>query len=481
VALTRSILRGSSFEVAPERADGFAVTADSARATVDSERTATDSERTTLADSLARALAALFGDDRRFSLEHRLFNTISLLNAVTNLVGALGMVRLVNRDLLVLLQAGTGLLFLACYYLSRFRNAFRALYWPFVLLTLGFVFTNALENSGTTGGAHYYLIPALVIAVILSDRTRTTAAAVCLFAAATAVLLFVEQSHPAWIKPYADPRERFFDISANLLFVQIFTGALVLVLTRNLNQERRKSDRLLLNVLPEQVAQELKETERVAPLEYESATVLFTDFVGFTGIAEHLSPQQLVEELDGCFREFDRIAKRHRLEKIKTIGDAYMAAGGVPAPNATHAVDCVLAALGIRRAVDELMARNIAAGRPHWRLRIGINTGRLVAGVVGREKFAYDVWGDTVNTASRLESSGVAGEINISRATYERVKEFFACEPRGLVAAKGKGEIEMFFVRRLRPELSRGGEGATPNEKFFEMYERLSRAASATR
>lgn len=425
------------------------------------------------AELFGRALAALFGDDRHFSLEHRLFNTIALLNAVTNLVGALGMLKLAGGRFLILLQTGTGLLFLACYCLSRVRNLFRALYWPFVLLTLGFVFTNALQNAGTRGGAHYYLIPALVIAVILSDRTRTTVAAVCLFVAATAALLAVEKFAPAWVVQYSGPRERLFDLTANLPFVQVFTGALVLVLTRNLNQERRKSDRLLLNVLPEPVALELKKNDRVAPLEYESASVLFTDFVGFTAMAERLTPQGLIEELDGCFRLFDRIARGHNLEKIKTIGDAYMAAGGVPAPNRTHAVDCVLAALEIRRAMSELMAFNAAVGRPHWRLRIGVNTGRLVAGVIGREKFAYDVWGDTVNTASRLESSGEPGEINVSRATYEAVREFFVCEPRGLVEAKGKGEIEMYFVRGPRPELSREDEPNTPNERFFELYERL--------
>jgi class 3 adenylate cyclase len=151
-----------------------------------------------------------------------------------------------------------------------------------------------------------------------------------------------------------------------------------------------------------------------------------------------------------------------------------MAAGGVPVPNRTHAVDCILAALGIRREMAEMMARWRAAGRPHWQLRVGINTGGMVAGVVGSEKFAYDVWGDTVNTASRLESSGEAGEINISRATYERVHEFFVCEYRGRVAAKGKGEIEMYFVRGLLPELSRGDARETPNERFFQMYERLA-------
>jgi adenylate cyclase len=457
--MMRSLLGERNFELAPAEAA---------------------SDDAPVTELFGRTLSALFGDDRHFSLEHRLFNTISLLNAVTNLFGALGMLKLAGGKFLILLQTGTGILFLACYYLSRFRNAFRALYWPFVLLTLGFVFTNALQNAGTNGGAHYYLIPALVIAVILSDRTRTTIIAVCLFVLATAALLLVEQLAPAWVAPYTDSRERLFDITANLPFVQIFTGALVLVLTRNLNQERRKSDRLLLNVLPEPVALELKRNDRVAPLDYESASVLFTDFVGFTAIAEHLTPQELIEELDGCFRLFDRIAKRHGLEKIKTIGDAYMAAGGVPAPNRTHAVDCVLAALEIGRAVSELMTRNAAAGRPHWRLRIGINTGRLIAGVIGREKFAYDVWGDTVNTASRLESSGEPGEINISSATYECVRGFFVCEPRGLVEAKGKGEIEMYFVRGLRPELSREDEPHIPDERFFELYERLARAAATS-
>ena len=421
-----------------------------------------------------RIIFTLFGDDRHYSLEHRLFNTLSLLNGITNLGGALSMLNFTDYKFLLLLHLGTGVLFLACYYLSRFRNAFRLLYRPFVLLTAAFVFVNALENAGTLGGAHYYLIPALVIAIVLSDRFRTTVLAFGLFVVATVTLLFIEQLHPEWIKLYATQQERIFDISGNLIFVQVFTGVLVLVLTQNLNQERRKSDRLLLNVLPEPITQELKENDRVTPRDYENASVLFTDFVGFTGIAEHLTPQELIEELDGCFRQFDRVVKRHHLEKIKTIGDAYMAVGGVPKPNQTHAVDCVLAALEIQRMMLALMEKNIAAGRPHWQLRVGINSGDMIAGVIGREKFAYDVWGDTVNIPSRLESSGAANQINISRATYERVKDFFICEYRGRVAAKNKGEIDMYFVSGIRPELSQEGDGQTPNETFWEMYDRLA-------
>jgi len=392
----------------------------------------------------------LFGNPRRFVLEHRLFNTISLLNAVANIGGAFAVLSQRNYVFLFALNLGTGLLFLVFYYLSRFRNANRYLYWPFVLLILCFLFVNALGNSGSRGGAHYYFIPALVISVILSGRTRRTVIAIILFCAATAALLVLEQLRPGWFSLYANDRERFIDISGNLLFVQVFTGILVQVLSQNLNQERRKSDRLLRSVLPAMIADELKQTDRVQPVDYEYASVLFTDFVGFTQIAESFTPQQLIEELDSCFGEFDRIAKKHNLEKIKTIGDAYMAVGGVPVANQTHAVDCVLAALEIEQLVSTLREKEMRRSRPYWQIRIGIHSGDLVAGVVGREKFSYDVWGDTVNTASRLESSGVAGRINISGATYELVKDFFDCEFRGKVAAKNKGEIDMYFVNGIQ-------------------------------
>jgi len=432
----------------------------------------------TVLQKLNSITAALFGDARLFALEHRLFNTISLLNAVANIGGAFAVLSLKNAAFLFFLNFGTGMLFLLFYYLSRFRNSFENLYWPFVLLILGFLFVNALGNAGSRGGAHYYFIPALVIAIILSGKTSRTIMAIALFCGAALTLLVLEQVKPEWITSYANQQERFIDIAGNLLFVQVFMGILVQVLTQNLNQERRKSDRLLRSVLPETIAQELKQTDRVQPIDYELASVLFTDFVGFTQIAEGFTPQQLIEELDRCFSEFDRIAKKHKLEKIKTIGDAYMAVGGVPLANRTHAVDSVLAALAIEQVVSRLRETEMAESRPYWQIRVGIHSGDLVAGVVGREKFSYDVWGDTVNTASRLESSGVAGRINISGATYELVKEFFDCEFRGKVAAKNKGEIDMFFVNGIRPELSVDTAGRTPNEHFFRLYEYLEKSTS---
>jgi adenylate cyclase len=296
---------------------------------------------------------------------------------------------------------------------------------------------------------------------------------IVLFCVATGAGFAVEWLRPNWIWGYESPTSRLIDVSGNFLFVEVFTGIVILVLAKNLDLEREKSDRLLLNILPQGVASELKRDGEVKPLYYESASVLFTDMVGFTQIAEKLPPSALIEELDRCFSIFDGIQKRNRLEKIKTIGDAYMAVGGIPAPNRTHSVDCVLAALEIQRYMRSMMETKKAANEPHWQVRIGINTGPLVAGVIGREKFAYDVWGDTVNTASRLESSGSAGRVNISRATYENVKNFFECEPRGKIAAKGKGELEMYFVNCIRPELV-SQDGTSPNETFETLRSALA-------
>ena len=210
--------------------------------------------------------------------------------------------------------------------------------------------------------------------------------------------------------------------------------------------EREKSENLLLNILPEETAAELKEKGYAQPRHYEKVTVLFTDFVGFTQVSEKMTAEEIIRELDYCFMEFDKIIDRHNLEKIKTIGDSYMCAGGIPVANDTNPFDVVYAALEIRNFMDKTRKAREAEGEAYWQLRIGVNTGPVVAGVVGKNKFAYDIWGDTVNTASRMESSGEAGRVNISGATYEIVKDKFDCIHRGKVKAKNKGEIDMYFV-----------------------------------
>ncbi|TAE19956.1 MAG: hypothetical protein EAZ95_00560 [Bacteroidetes bacterium] len=214
--------------------------------------------------------------------------------------------------------------------------------------------------------------------------------------------------------------------------------------------ERAKSEKLLLNILPAETAKELKNTGYAKPTHYELVTVLFTDFKGFTNIAEKLSPQQVIEELNVCFLAFDEICERHNLEKIKTIGDAYMCAGGIPTPNTTNPIDAVRAAFEMQAWMKEWTKAKTDKGEDVWEIRLGIHSGSIVAGVIGKNKFAYDIWGDTVNTAARLESSGVAGKINISGFTYQLVQDYFNCSYRGKVTAKNKGEVDMYFVDSIK-------------------------------
>lgn len=215
--------------------------------------------------------------------------------------------------------------------------------------------------------------------------------------------------------------------------------------TLELAAEKKKSDDLLYNILPYETAQELKQNGTAEARHFDAVSVLFTDIVGFTTIAERLSPQELVREIHACFRAFDDIMDRHGVEKIKTIGDAYMAAGGLPTPSASHAEAVVKAALDIR---DYMRARDAAPGGAPFQLRIGIHSGPVVAGIVGAKKFQYDIWGDTVNPASRLESAGVPDKVNISQNTYDLVKDRFPCTFRGELEAKGKGKVKMYFVER---------------------------------
>lgn len=229
---------------------------------------------------------------------------------------------------------------------------------------------------------------------------------------------------------------------------------------------REDSDRLLSRILPAAVAQELKERGQVEPLFFDSVTVVFTDFVGFTQASEQMLPDELVSELDGCFSQFDQVAARNGLEKLKTIGDAYMCAAGLPEIRETHALDACLAALEFRSFMLQTEQMKRTAGFDSWQIRIGIHSGPVTAGVIGTNKFAYDIWGDTVNTASRMESSSEPGRVNISGDTHDLVKDFFLCEYRGRIQAKGKGEIEMYFLNRLRPEFAADSEGLLPNRAF---------------
>lgn len=315
-------------------------------------------------------------------------------------------------------------------------------------------------------------------------------------------------------------------VFVGLLFVGGVSWAAVAYSTRAqrrkiewLNREIKKAtaeiERLLHNILPAEIAEQLKNKQkrdaekelkrknqlaRLNPLKFAQlrgqaeevklielaedddiiaddfthASVLFTDFKGFTIVAEKLSPEQLIKELNACFLAFDEIVDRRGLEKIKTIGDAYMCAGGIPKEDPINHVKIILAAMDIQQFMHELGERKRSQNKPFWELRLGIHVGPLVAGVVGKKKFAYDIWGDTVNTASRMESSGEPGKINISGDTYHLIKDLFVCSYRGKIPAKNKGDIEMYFVEGIKPELCIDEAGREPNATFWELAQKTA-------
>ncbi len=216
---------------------------------------------------------------------------------------------------------------------------------------------------------------------------------------------------------------------------------------QEIDAERNRAEGLLLNILPDEVAAELKHKGTATPQHYDSVSVLFTDFQGFTKISSTMHPTEVVQELNDFFLQFDEVCERHNLEKIKTIGDSYMCAGGLPVENKSHPTDAVAAAREMLQVVERHNAKLAKAGKASWNIRIGVHTGEVVAGVVGSKKFAYDIWGDTVNVASRMESNCPAGEINISEATYKLVNRAFNCEYRGEVEVKNKGKMGMYLVK----------------------------------
>lgn len=247
------------------------------------------------------------------------------------------------------------------------------------------------------------------------------------------------------------------NLERQILVRNVFIGGFALLLIfsgvfwvqRNkIKKGKKLSDELLLNILPYSIAEELKSKGNAESKLIDEVTVLFTDFKGFTQLSEQFTPQELVAEINECFSAFDQIMIRHNVEKIKTIGDAYMAAGGLPTSNTTHAEDVIRAALDIQHYMAEYKKAREDAGKLFFEIRIGVHSGPVVAGIVGIKKFAYDIWGDTVNTASRMESSGEVGKVNVSESTFTLTQDKFNFTYRGKIAAKGKGEITMYFVEQ---------------------------------
>jgi len=236
-------------------------------------------------------------------------------------------------------------------------------------------------------------------------------------------------------------REKQFYIAG---FFLLLAFSFFIIRERGKSEKARKqSDDLLLNILPGEIARELKNTGTTVAKHFDNVTILFTDFVNFTQSSAQMNPQSVIDELHACFKTFDEITGKYNIEKIKTIGDAYLAVCGLPLAEPKHAENVVRAAIEINAFMQNRLAK---LGNSTFEIRIGIHSGSVVAGIVGVKKFAYDIWGDTVNTAARMEQNSEAGKINISQTTYELVKDQFNCEFRGEIEVKGKGAMKMYYV-----------------------------------
>jgi class 3 adenylate cyclase len=257
-----------------------------------------------------------------------------------------------------------------------------------------------------------------------------------------------------------------------------------------LEEEKEKSEKLLLetihqkeeiskilsNILPPEIAEELKKYEKVKPYHFNKVSVLFADFKGFSKMTKKMKPELMLKKLGTYFSEFDKIVKKWKVEKIKTIGDAYMCVGGLPGTNQSNPIQTVLSGLEIQQSIKYLNSRNKANNDDLWELRIGVHTGGAIAGILGKTKYSYDIWGDTINIASRMESEGETGKVNISETTYKEVKEYFDCTSRGKIEAKNIGKIDMYFVERIKPGYFEDESGMIPNKRFMDIIQELSQS-----
>ncbi len=247
------------------------------------------------------------------------------------------------------------------------------------------------------------------------------------------------------------------------------------IIDKQIQTSLKKTDDILKSILPEHIAEEVKAKGKVEPKTFPSVSILFCDLSGFTEISTKISPEQLLVELDNCFSHFDKITKMHGLEKIKTIGDSYMAVSGLSnETNRIPSVDAILCGIRIQEFMRKYFKSQFKRNLPAWKVRIGIHTGPVVAGILGKQRFNYDIWGDSVNTAQRMEAYGEPTKVNVSAETFNLSKEFFDFEARESVLVKGKGNMEMYFVNGIKQELSLNKLGKTPNRLFRKKYLQFS-------
>jgi len=373
-------------------------------------------------------------------IDRRIYNMLLLIAIFAGPLVILGNTLQHLHIIAIVSPLAVTLTFIFIYYLSVKRN----LMFKFFVCIVFLAFTAVqwiYNGGGSTGGMQYFFIWTFVIATILLRGIKLTLY-VIINCAVLLLLLIYEYLDGSMIVQYADKTTRFVDIiiSASLTFILV--SFMVKIFFREIDSERQKSEELLLNILPRKVIKELKDKGNTSPEAFEEVTVLFSDIVGFTDLSVRLPVETLITELNDIFTAYDNIIEKHSCERIKTIGDAYMAVCGLPDYNAKHCRNVVNAAIEMIRYMEERNRVNPLK----FHIRIGIHTGRVIGSVVGIKKYIYDVFGDTVNTAFRLESLSKPMKINISNEVRESLSEPYDFQDRGMIEVKGKQAMQMFFV-----------------------------------
>ncbi len=419
---------------------------------MDEKRSSATVESSTMQSQLrakfSSALQSLYDPSALFDLNRQLIlwillfcSAIFLLTAVVNAYLQIPSVQL---------QIGMCVICMGIYWIAR-KNAYWAhklTLFPFVAYLV--VTTNAwFVNAGIVGSVPIYLTCPAITAIAILKGSRRMVVLVILFLHVV-FLSLIQFRYPATVLPYSSPTTAQIDILIAVLLVILYCLGVSSLVMHHLDQRRQQAEALLLNVLPLPIAQKMAYrytgAETIAQ-SFPQASIIFVDIVNFTGLSARMRPDELVSFLNNLFSHFDMLAEAYGIEKIKTIGDCYMAAAGVPSPRADHAHVLIRFALTLQAHIKR---------QQFWEeeitFRIGINSGPVVAGIIGKQKFAYDLWGDAVNLASRMESQGEPGMIQITRTTYEAIVDSFLCVYKGKLDIKGKGATEIWHVSGVRPE-----------------------------
>ncbi len=385
------------------------------------------------------------GHPREFSVDHQVLNWLFFAVVLLDGLGGIENTLMGLTPTWPMFAASAA--FAVAYYLTRVR---RRLVTQLGVMSLGVDLTmfaiGWYTNGGVAGSTPLFML-LMVGFLTIFRRAAARALAMVLWLGEFGLLTALQIADPASVTYYPTARIGYIDMAFSVSIVALFLIGYIAILSYNLERRRRQADQLLLNILPRSIAEQLEYApDRIVAEHVPSASVLFADLAGFTPLSAGMAAADVVQLLNEVFSAFDHLVEQRGLEKIKTIGDCYMVAAGVPEPRADHASILVDLAL----AMQDCVAGRLFMGND-LRFRIGISSGPLVAGVIGRKKFIYDLWGDTVNTASRMESHGIGGRIQVTESTHSLIRSAFCCEPRGMIPVKGKGDMPTWFVLSRNP------------------------------